>query len=73
MLDVKNGVVFWAKGCRSFDVVAQADAPVRVRALVRAAVDGYNERIKDVVLVTVAQQELDELGLLRFVRADALR
>ena len=66
-LDAQLKVVFWAEGCRSTTEIPAVDAPIRVRALVRAAVDGYNERIKDAVLLHTARPELEALGLLKFL------
>jgi hypothetical protein len=69
-LDLQLKVIFYAKGCGSTLDVRPADAPVRVRSLVRAVVDAYNERIKDVLLLALAQHELRDLGLLQHVRVE---
>lgn len=66
-LDLQSRVIFWAKGCKSPTVLPSSEAPPRVRALARAVVDAYNERMRDVILLAVARPELAELGLLRFV------
>lgn len=66
-LDLQSRVVFWAKGCGSSRILPGGEAPPRVRALLRAVVDAYNERLRDVILLAVARPELAELGLLRFV------
>lgn len=72
-LDLANKVVFYAKGCQSRrPAVEVADAPLHVRRLVRAVVDAYNARIRDVVLLAMAKPELEALGLLRHVRVDEL-
>ncbi|MCC7071063.1 MAG: hypothetical protein IT383_07065 [Deltaproteobacteria bacterium] len=71
-LDLRSRVIFWAKGCRSTTVLPASEAPARVRALVRAVVDGYNERLKDAVLLEVARPELAALGLLRFIELSRL-
>jgi Fe-S-cluster containining protein len=69
-LDLQSKVVFWAKGCGSSTVLPASDAAPRVRALVRAVVDGYNERVKDAVLLALARAELGELGLLKHLRLE---
>jgi Fe-S-cluster containining protein len=66
-LDLQSGVVFYAKGCATTRIAPVDEAPVKVRALVRAVVDAYNARIQDAVLLAVARPALDALGLLRFV------
>lgn len=71
-LDLQRRVIFWAKGCASPVMLPAAEAPPRVRALARAVVDAYNERLRDVVLLAVARKELDDLGLLRFIDLDKL-
>ena len=63
-LDRQLKVIFYAKGCTSTVTVQPADAPVRVRALARAVIDAYNQRIKDVVTLALAPDRLAELGLL---------
>ncbi len=72
-LDLRLGVVFYARSCGSYHEVPAVDAPVHVRALLRAVVDAYNERVKDAVLLHVARPELEALGLLRFLDLEALK
>lgn len=64
-LDLQLKTVFYAKSCASTHVLPSSEAPVKVRELVRAVVDAYNERVKDAVLVHMARHELSELGLAR--------
>lgn len=71
-LDLQSRVVFFAKGCASTAILPAAEAAPRVRALVRAVVDGYNERVKDAVMLAVARAELRELGLLRHLKLEHL-
>jgi hypothetical protein len=66
-LDVLNSRVFLAKGCQSHRQISIDDAPDSVRVLVDAAVRGYNERVRDVILLHIALDELHELDLLRFL------
>lgn len=67
-VDVWNQRVFYAASCRS--AVQDVSRPGRRREtqLVDAAVDAYNQRLRDAVLMRVARAELTELGLDRFVR-----
>ncbi len=62
-LDALSKEVFWAKGCRSFVTLPSSEAPPHIRRLVRAAVEGYNQRIRDLFLVHLALEELHTLGL----------
>lgn len=65
-LDYLNRRVFLAKGCTSHKRVYSGNsAPIEVRELLRACVDAYNQRVRDVVLLHVALPELDDLGLLQ--------
>ena len=67
-LDTLNGVVFYAKGCRSTRLAEVGELSVAVRDLVRASVDAYNARVRDIILLHVARNELRELGLLTHLR-----
>lgn len=69
-LDLLNDRVFLAGGCGSHREMTLDDAPGSVRRLVDAAVRGYNERVRDVILLGVAMEELHELGLLAHLRLD---
>ena len=66
-LDLQGKHVFWAKGCGSMNLVPAIDAPIRVRALLHAVVDAYNERVKDAVFVHMARAELVALDLARHI------
>ncbi|MBN2361398.1 MAG: YkgJ family cysteine cluster protein, partial [Deltaproteobacteria bacterium] len=61
------GTIFYAPSCRSTRIAQRDEAPAPARALVVAAVDCYNEQIRDLVLLHVARAELEQLGLLRFL------
>jgi Fe-S-cluster containining protein len=63
-LDLQLKVIFYAKGCASTQTLAPHEAPPRVRALARAVIDSYNERIKDVVTLALAPELLADAGLL---------
>jgi Fe-S-cluster containining protein len=71
-LDLQSRVIFYAKGCSSTTIAPYAEAPARIRALVGAVVDAYNQRVRDVILLAVAREALRELGLLSFLRVDEL-
>jgi hypothetical protein len=71
-LDRRHGVIFYAAGCRSTRIAPVSEAPIAVRALVRAVVDAYNERLRDVLLLAFAREALREQGLLQWVREDLL-
>lgn len=66
-LDLQAKVIFWAAGCASHTLVAASEVAPRVRGLVRAVVDSYNARVKDIVMVHMARAELDDMGLLRHI------
>jgi hypothetical protein len=63
-LDVLNSRVVLARGCESHRTMDIDDAPDSIKNLVTAAVDSYNARIKDLILLHTATGELHELGLL---------
>jgi len=67
-LDLLRGRVFYADSCRSAVQDASRVGRARERGLIEAVVEGYNQRIRDAVLLRVAQRELDALGLGRFIR-----
>lgn len=66
-LDLQMKVVFWASGCTSKMTLPVGEAPPRVRTLVRAVVDAYNERVKDIITVSLARAELRDIGVLRHI------
>ena len=71
-LDIKNNVVFYAAGCQSTRIAEMTEAPVVVRRLVRASIDAYNERLRDVLFLAFARERLDALGLLKWVKLEEL-
>lgn len=71
-LDRRHGVIFYAAGCQSTRIAPVHEAPIAVRALVRAVVDAYNERLRDVLLLASARDAVRDLGLLQWVREDRL-
>jgi Fe-S-cluster containining protein len=66
-LDKLRMKIFYAKGCQSTRTMSADDAPDSVARILRAVVDAYNERIRDIVLVHTARAELEALGLMRFL------
>lgn len=67
-LDALRGRLFLARGCGSQRFVSAEDPPDKVKGLVDAALRSYNERIKDIILLHVALEELTELGLTPWLR-----
>ena len=65
-LDADNLEVFYSRRCDSFWV--RPDAKDQVHAMRKAAVASYNDRIKDQLILTFAEKELQELGLTRFLQ-----
>jgi Fe-S-cluster containining protein len=66
-LDVFRGRVFYAASCHHALQDATPAGRAKEAALVEAAVDAYNQRLRDAVLVRVARKELEALGLGPFV------
>lgn len=60
--------IFYAGSCHYSKSVSVADAPLMTGRLVRAAIDAYNQRIRDIILVHVAAAELEQIGLLEYLR-----
>jgi len=71
-LDIKNNVVFYAAGCQSTRIAEMTEAPVAVRRLVRASLDAYNQRLRDVLFLAFARERLADLGLLQWVKVEEL-
>jgi Fe-S-cluster containining protein len=64
-LHLEDLEVFYSSRCDSFWVLPKAKG--RAEKMAAAAVAGYNERVRDIVLLECATQQLADLGLLRFV------
>lgn len=62
-LDVQRREIFWAAGCRSKKSIPFELAGPYQKKRIEAAVAGYNERIKDLILLQVAKKELRDLGI----------
>jgi len=58
--------VFFSRRCDAFWI--RPDAQERVERMKVAAVAGYNERIRDAVLLAYAPARLEALGLMQFLR-----
>jgi len=69
-LDLLNNRVFLAKGCGSHRQVTLDDVPGHVLRLVEAAVQGYNERVRDVILLGIAMEELHQIGVLQHMNLE---
>jgi len=67
-LDVVRHIVFFAGGCK-YRKKAPSDprAVSKARYLAHAAVECYNERIKDIIMLSFAEKELTELGLTKYL------
>ncbi len=63
-LHLDDREVFYARRCDSFYIVPDDRADARIEAMKVAAVEGYNERIKDLVLLAYAPEALGRLRLL---------
>ncbi len=66
-IDAVNKVVFYAKGCGSFDLLPPYEVAERTRYLVQAAIGSYNERIKDIFLIYFAKKDLEKIGLTTYL------
>lgn len=67
-VDVEHNVLFLAKGCESHKRMSRDDAPDSIRRLIDAAIESYNARVKDVILLHCALDELDRIGLVDRLR-----
>ena len=66
-VDALNKVVFYAKGCGSYDLLPPYEVAERTRYLVQAAIESYNERIKDIFLIYFAKTDLEKIGLNQYL------
>jgi Fe-S-cluster containining protein len=64
-LDVESSEITYSPRCRSFWIRPDADA--KIEGMKVAAVAAYNERIKDLVLLAYAPEQLASLGLTTFL------
>lgn len=71
-VDAKNKIIYYAKGCTSFELLPPDAASDRFGYLVTAAVESYNERIKDLLLLAYAYKELEHLELTRYLNTPLL-
>ena len=65
-LHLEDQEVFYSDRCDSFWI--RPDVGERVRSMAVAAVASYNERIKDLVLLAYAPKQLEDLGLLQYLK-----
>ncbi len=66
-INLEEKTVFWAKGCGHQELHYEPEAQLRTRQLFHAALDAYNQRIKDAAMLYLAMPELSELGLLKYL------
>ncbi|MEE8409574.1 MAG: hypothetical protein V3T05_08215 [Myxococcota bacterium] len=57
--------IFYSQRCDSYWV--RPDTRANADSMARLAVEGYNERIKDMVLIAYARDRLEETGLARYL------
>ncbi len=71
--DAQNHLVFWAKGCRSVTrVVTPGSLATPQHMLVRAALEAYNEKIRDLILLAMCAKEVRESRLGPYLNWEAL-
>jgi Fe-S-cluster containining protein len=66
-LHLDDREVFYSSRCDAFYLIPDGRAEARISAMKAAAVESYNARIKDLVLLAYAPHALEHLGLLRFL------
>ena len=71
-LNAQNRVIFWAKGCQSTKRIGYKHAHPRLQKLAVAALESYNARIRDIILLFVARDALNHLGLLEHLNLKPL-
>lgn len=65
-LDQEDNEIFYSQRCPSQRELPRDEQP-RLKVMVDAAIASYNERIRDCVLIEYAPQELDRIGVGRFL------
>lgn len=69
-LQIEAQQVVYAQRCQSFYIHPRQSSHVTTMQI--AAVEAYNERIKDAVLLAYAPKRLSELGIMSYMRGTAL-
>ena len=69
-INLVEKTVFWAKGCGHQELHYEPNAHLRTRQLFHAALDAYNQRIKDAAMLYLAMPELSKLGLLKYLHLE---
>ncbi len=69
-INLVEKTVFWAKGCGHQELHYEPEAHLRTRQLFHAALDAYNQRIKDAAMLYLAMPELSQLGLLKYLHLE---
>ena len=67
-VNLMNKTVFWAKGCEHQELHHEPEAHARSRQMYHAALQSYNQRIKDVVMLHMVMPELAALGVIDFLK-----
>lgn len=58
--------VFYSQRCQSFFIHPSYEK--RAQTMIRASIDGYHERLKDIILLSYAPHALEALGLLQYLQ-----
>ncbi len=66
--DADNKVIFWAKGCQSTKQVSLDDAPDSIRSISQAAIETYNQDVRDILMLHYAKDELREARFEEWVK-----
>ena len=66
--DADNDIIFWAKGCQSPMEITVAEAPDGVKKLTQAAIETYNQDIRDILMLHYAKDELREAGFNQWIK-----
>lgn len=72
-INAQRRVIFFAKSCQSTQTLPFGQANPNIKKLVNAALESYNERIREIILIYTAQEELKDLGLLKFIKLEKFK
>ncbi|MEK6856984.1 MAG: hypothetical protein AABX39_00160 [Nanoarchaeota archaeon] len=70
-ISTETMTIFWAKGCKSFEPVNEI--PKQYLSALQAAVDNYNWRIREILLLKFCFKELQQLGITRFIHIEQFK
>ena len=69
-INLIDKTVFWAQGCGYQELHYEADAHLRTRQLFHAALEAYNQKVKDAMMLYFTMPELAQLGVLKYLKLD---